>query len=318
MTDMDAVLFDRYGPPDVLRVGRVARPTAGEGELLVRVHALGVNGGELAARSGRIRLITGRRFPQRLGIDLVGEVASVGPGVVGREPGEQVWGVLGRTMASAAEYVAVAADRTAPAPAALSATESASLIAGATTSLTALSEKAGLRPGERLLVRGAAGGVGSVAVQVGKHLGARVTALASEGAREFLTGLGADEVVDRRRHGPADLGEFDVVLDTVGTEHRAYRRLLAPGGRMVAIALDYGRLPAAAGYLLVSAVHGRRRVRFFSGAPDTALLVRAAQLAEQGVLRPVVDTVHPLAAVADAHRALESGGVRGKHVLRVV
>ncbi|WP_338315529.1 alcohol dehydrogenase catalytic domain-containing protein, partial [Streptomyces bohaiensis] len=198
MTDMDAVLFDRYGPPDVLRVGRVARPTAGAGELLVRVHALGVNGGELAARSGRIRLMTGRRFPQRLGIDLVGEVVAVGPGVVGRELGERVWGVLGRTMASAAAYVAVAADRTAPAPAALSATESASLVAGATTSLTALSAKAGLRPGERLLVRGAAGGVGSVAVQVGKHLGARVTALASQGAREFLTDLGADEVLDRR------------------------------------------------------------------------------------------------------------------------
>jgi NADPH:quinone reductase-like Zn-dependent oxidoreductase len=163
-------------------------------------------------------------------------------------------------------------------------------------------------------VRGASGGVGSVAVQLGRAWGAHVTALANPRNHDFVRGLGADEVVDHAAD-PAGLGRFDVVLDTYGGSPRAYRRLLAPGGRMVGIAF---RSAGDLAYLAASAVFGPRRVRFFSGNPGHELLADLTALVERGAVRPVVEAVHPLARIADAHRALEAGGVRGKHVVRVI
>lgn len=314
---MRAALFDRYGPPDVLYEGKVPVPVIEPGEVLVRVRTASVNGADLSARAGRLRLVTGRRFPQRGGLDFVGEVAEVGSSVTGIREGRQVWGVLGRKFGSAAEYVAVRPRQIAPAPANLTPAEAVSLLVGGVTAITGLRDKARVKSGERLLVRGASGGVGSVAVQVGKLLGARVTGLAGAKNLDFVRELGADEALDHRATGPSDLGAYDVILDTVGTEHPAYRRLLAPGGRMIAIAFDYDRIAASLGYAVGSAVHGSRRVRLFSGNPTTSLLAELTRYAEAGSLRPVVDTVRPLTEIAEAHRALEAGGVRGKHVIQV-
>ncbi|WP_426501150.1 NAD(P)-dependent alcohol dehydrogenase [Streptomyces sp. D54] len=317
MNDMRAALYDRYGPPEVLYEGRVPVPARGPGEVLVRVHAASVNGGELHGRAGKVRLVTGRRFPQRTGFDFVGEVAEADATVTGLRAGDQVWGFLGRTFGSVAEYVSVRPRRIAYAPGNVTPTEAVSLLAGGTTSLTALRDKAGLRAGERLLVRGASGGVGSVAVQLGKALGAHVTGLASAKNLGFVRDLGADEALDHRETPLAGLDRYDVILDTVGTEHRLLRRRLAPGGRLVSIAFDIDRPVRSVGYLLGSAVHGSRRVRFFSGNPKHDLLAELTAYVERGDLRPVVDTVHPLAEIAAAHRALEEGGVRGKHVIQL-
>ncbi|MDF9805547.1 hypothetical protein M2436_004094 [Streptomyces sp. HB372] len=226
MNDMRAALYDRYGPPEVLYEGRVPAPVRKPGEVLVRVHAASVNGGELYGRAGKVRLVTGRRFPQRTGLDFVGEVAEVDPTVTGLRAGDRVWGLLGRTFGSAAEYVSVRPRRIAYAPGNITPTEAVSLLAGGTTSLTALRDKAGLRAGERLLVRGASGGVGSVAVQLGKALGAHVTGLASAKNLDFVRDLGADEALDHRATPLSDLDRYDVILDTVGTEHRALRQRL--------------------------------------------------------------------------------------------
>ncbi|WP_204039542.1 NAD(P)-dependent alcohol dehydrogenase [Acrocarpospora phusangensis] len=315
---MRAALYDRYGPPDVLYEGKVPVPQIKPDEVLVRVHAASVNGGELAGRAGKLRLVTGRRFPQRTGIDFTGEIAEVGPSVAGLREGERVWGILGRKFGSVAEYVAVRPRQTAPAPADLTMVEAVSLLAGGTTSITALRDKAHLKAGERLLVRGASGGVGSVAVQIGKLFGAHVTALAGPKNLDFVRDLGADEVLDYHTTHPSGLGAFDVIMDTVGTHHPAYRRLLAPGGRMVAIAFDLENLLTSLSYILGSAVHGSQRVRFFSGNPGHELFAELTRYAENGDIRPVVDTVHPLAGIAAAHRALEAGGVRGKHVIQLV
>ncbi|MBR8643737.1 NAD(P)-dependent alcohol dehydrogenase [Streptomyces tuirus] len=314
---MRAALFDRYGLPDVLYEGKVPVPVIEPGEVLVRVRAASVNGADVAARAGKLRLVTGRRFPKRSGIDFAGEVAEVGSSVTGIHEGRQVWGLLGRKFGSAAEYVAVKPRQIAPAPANLTPDQAVSLLAGGATGLTGLRDKAHVKTGERLLVRGASGGVGSVAVQIGKLLGARVTALAGAQNLDFVRDLGADEALDYRTTGPSDLGPYDVILDTVGTEHPAYRRLLAPGGRMIAIAFDYDRITASLGYVAASAVHGPRRVRLFSGNPTTSMLADLTRHAEAGTLRPVVDTVRPLTEIAEAHRALEAGGVRGKHVIQV-
>ncbi|MEV6434250.1 NAD(P)-dependent alcohol dehydrogenase [Streptomyces anulatus] len=318
MNDMRAALYDRYGPPEVLYEGRVPVPARKPGEVLVRVHAASVNGGEVHGRAGKVRLVTGRRFPQRTGIDFVGEVAEVDPAVTGPRAGDRVWGLLGRTFGSAAEYVSVRPRQIAYAPGNVTSTEAVSLLAGGTTSLTALRDKAGLRAGERLLVRGASGGVGSVAVQLGKALGAHVTGLASAKNLDFVRELGADEALDHRATPLVDLNRYDVILDTVGTEHRALQRRLTAGGRLVSIAFDIDRPVRSIGCILGSVVQGRRRVRFFSGNPKHDLLAELTAYVERGDLRPVVDTVRPLAEIAAAHRALEAGGVRGKHVIDLV
>lgn len=315
---MRAAMHDRFGGPEVLYVGTAPKPAPGPGEVLVRVRATSVNGGELLARAGRVRFVSGRKFPQRTGLDFAGEVVALGPAATGPAVGDRVWGIMPRTsgFGSAAEYVAVRPRQLGRIPKGLDAVEAAALPAG-TTAITALRDKARLRPGERLLVRGAAGGVGHVAVQLGKALGAHVTGLARADNLGLVRGLGADEAYDYRATGPADLGRYDVVLDTVGKDLAAHRRLLGPAGRMVTIAFDLDRPVASLGYLLASTVHGRRRVRFFSGNPRTALFNDLAAYVADGAIRPVVDTVFPLEEIGAAHRALEAGGVRGKFVVRV-
>ncbi|WP_328315440.1 NAD(P)-dependent alcohol dehydrogenase [Streptomyces sp. NBC_00388] len=318
MSEMRAALFDRYGPPEVLYVGSVPIPTIKPDQVLVRVHAVSVNGGELAGRAGKLRLITGRTFPQGTGVDFAGEVAAVGASVTGVRVGDRVWGIQRLKVASMAEYVAISPRKISPAPRSLTPAEAISLLAGGTTSLTALRDHAAIKPGERLLVRGASGGVGSVAVQIGKLLGAHVVALAGARNLDFVRGLGADEVLDYRTTPLSQLSSFDVILDAAGTQQSRLRRLLAPGGRMVAITTDLNRPLASLTTILTSAVHGRGRIRIFSGNPDTQLLTELTQYAENGDVVPVIDTVHTLDDIAAAHRALEAGGVRGKHVIQVV
>ncbi|MEU7990146.1 NAD(P)-dependent alcohol dehydrogenase [Streptosporangium canum] len=321
-SEMRAALFDRYGPPEVLYVGTVRKPVPGPGEVLVRVHAASVNGGELHGRAGKLRPVTGllqRGFPKRMGLDFTGEVVALGPDPAepGPRVGDRVWGGLDRTFGSVAEYLAVRPRHLSLVPAGLDLVEASALPVG-TTAITALRDKAKLQPGERLLVRGGSGGVGVVAVQLGRALGAHVTALAGARNLDLVRDLGAHEAYDYATTRPADLPRFDVVMDTVGTEHPAYRRLLPPSGRMVAIAFDINRVAASLLYVAASTVYGRRRVRFFSGRPTHRLLADLTRYVETGAIRPVVDTVFPLEEIAKAHRALEAGGVGGKIIVRIV
>lgn len=322
---MRAALYDRVGPPDVLYEGSVPMPVTPADGVLVKVAAATVNGGELTVRSGELPgWLLRNPFPRQMGLDFVGEVAEVGSAVAGYGVGDVVWGLLderpdasGQSLRSLAEYVVVRPSQMSRAPATLDPVQASTIPAGGLTALLALRREARLRAGEKLLVRGAGGGVGSMVVQLGCAFGAEVTALGGAPSLDFVRQLGAVRAHDHRTTGPNELGRFDVVVDAVGTDLHRYRRLLRPGGRMVAVRFDTDHVVRSLVGIGASAVHGGKRIRFFRGAPDHELLTELARLADDGTIRPVVDTVYPLSRIADAHRHLERGGVRGKIVVTI-
>ncbi|MET7973510.1 NADP-dependent oxidoreductase [Streptomyces mirabilis] len=315
---MKAAQITSYGDAaDVLRINDVDRPAPGAGEVLVRVEASSVNGHDVIIRSGEMKIVSGRRFPLGTGLDFAGVVTESGTGVEGLRVGDRVWGTVHprqrHTIAGAAEYVVVPADRLAPAPAGLSAADAASLVVAGATALIAVRDTVRLAPGEKVLVRGAAGGVGTAAVQLAHALGGQVTALARARHAPALTDLGADEVLDHGSTTSDRIGPFDVIVDTVGTELNCYRSRLAKGGRMVTVGLSAPALAAIA----ASSAYGARRIRTFSANPDATVLRALADHVTSGALRPVVNSVYPLADIAAAHQAFERGGVVGKHVVAV-
>jgi NADPH:quinone reductase-like Zn-dependent oxidoreductase len=316
---MRAARYDRYGAPDVLYEGSVPVPTYTHEEILVRVHAASVNSIDTAVRAGKLRIFTGRKFPRGTSLDFAGEISAVGAKTTGFQVGDRVWGALplGK-WGSAAEFITVPEEYLALSPTGVDLTLAAALPVVGATALIALRKIAKLQPGENLLVRGASGGVGMVAVQLGHALGANVTGLASSANLAFVGELGADRTFDYATTQPGELGSFDVILDAVGSELRRYRRLLAPKGRMITIAIDPKAPVAALLYLAADAVFGGRRVRFFSAKVSAEILNDLTSYVETGAIRPVVDTVYPLSEISAAHGALEKGGRRGKQIVALL
>ena len=313
---MRAAQFNLFGPPHVLHITQVSQPALPLNGVLVRVRASSVNPHDTIVRSGKLRLITGSRFPLGTGLDFAGEIAAVGDEVDDLQVGERAWGTVSvtgkHTTAAAAEYVAVPSGRVARTPEGLTDVQAAALAVVGTTAFTALVDKIRLKPGERVLVRGAAGGVGAAAVQLAHAMGAHTTALASSKDVDYVNSLGANEVLDYKANGPKNLPAFDVILDTAGTTLGSFRARLAPGGRMVTV--NFG----SAGAMLsigLSTVFGSRRIRTFSGNPMRRELEAITPYIEAGTLRPEVGEVFPLEAIAAAHVALETKSGRGKRVL---
>jgi len=315
MPTMRAVQFHAYGPPDVLHVATVASPEASPGQVLVRVEAATVNGHDLFTRSGALKLITGRKFPLGTGIDFAGEVVDTG-GAPDLAPGQKVWGSLAamkpHSTGAMADYVLVSADRIAERPTQLSAVEAASLVVTGTTALRALQDIANVAAGEQVLIRGAAGGVGLAAVQIAAALQAEVTTLSSGKDLEALRDFGAIHTLDYRRSTLGGLGQFDVILDTVGTQLMAYRRHLTRRGRMVTIAFTSA---TAFAEIAASSIHGHRRIRAFSSDAKRDLLDRLGALVTAGTLHPVVAATFTIDDIAAAHASQQTGGKRGKRVI---
>ncbi len=319
---MRAALLDRYGSSADITVRDVPVPRIGPGEVLVRVHAASVNGGELLMIRGALGPLSGRRFPKGLGMDFSGTVAAAGAAVRDLDVGDRVWGLIrsvplwrAGAPGAVAEYLAVGREQVQRLPAPLSLADAASLPVVGPTAVRAVDVVARVRAGEDVLVRGGAGGVGSMMVQLAHSSGAHVTALAGAANATFISALGADVVLDHRTTAAADLPRYDVVLDAVGSDLPAYRRLLRPRGRMVAVALD----PALRGILAVAAsrVHSSRRIRFSREYPGPAEYDALARAIAQGRCRPVIGGRFPLHEAAAAYRAAEDGGVRGKLVIDV-
>jgi len=320
VTTMRAAQFHSYGPPEVITTGTAPIPEPAAGDVQVRVGATTVNGGELMFRAGRLRLLSRSRFPKGLGIDFAGQVSAIGADVHDVRVGDRVWGVLDSRkttlrqspVGAAADYLVVAASRVATLPDGVAYGDAVALLAGS-TALTALRDKAHLRSGERLLLRGGTGGVGYVGLQLGHAFGAHVTTLVSARNIDTARQYGADVALDYRTTRPEDLGEFDVIFDTVGTRMNAYRQHLARGGRMVSITV----VPPlrALATIIGSTVHGSRRIRIFSGNPDRHLLENYAGYIRNGDLRALIAGTYPLEDLAGAHRAAERGGGHGKRII---
>jgi NADPH:quinone reductase-like Zn-dependent oxidoreductase len=321
---MFAILHERYGRPDVLELRDVDKPVIGDDQVLVRVHASSVNPVEWYGVSGPYfaRVGNGVRRPkeQTVGADLAGTVEAVGRDVTSLEPGDEVFGVSG---ASWAEYTLARESRLAKKPANLTFEEAAAVPVAGVTALQALRDKGHVRPGRKVLINGASGGVGTFAVQLAKTFGAEVTAVCSTGNVEQARSLGADRVVDYTKEDFTQLGvQHDLVLDIAGSRSfLEMRKVLSPeatfvlvGGRMTYRGL--GPLPHVGGTILKSRFRSQT-VTFFVAKITTDDLAFLADLLESGQVRAVIDRTYPVSEAPAALEYLGEGHARAKVVLTV-
>lgn len=312
---MKAVVFDRYGPPDVLRVEEIERPKPKEDEVLVKVRATTVNRTDCGFRAAEpffSRFFTGLLRPKYRtpGMELAGEVVAVGGAVSQFAVGDEVFGLRGNS--ANAEYVCVReSGALAHKPAALSFDEAAAVSDGACIALACL-QNADPLDGKRIVVYGASGSIGTAAVQLAKALSAHVTAVCATKSVELIRSLGADEIVDYTQKDFTKNGEtYDVVLDAVGKFSFARsRRSLAPGGLYVATDRPYN-FPLA----LLTKWVGERKVVFSASGYKRESVLLLKELLEAGKYRPVLDRTYPLEDVVEATRYVESWQKAGNVVL---
>ncbi|MCW5833991.1 MAG: NAD(P)-dependent alcohol dehydrogenase [Labilithrix sp.] len=322
---MRAVVYERYGAPDVLELRDVPTPTPRRREVLVEVRATSVTSADVRLRALDVppgfglfaRLAFGVFRPRQriLGVELAGVVVAIGEEVRRFAVGDAVFGLTGARMGCHAEYRALPEDGAlARIPEGLDFEQAAALPFGGTTALELL-RRANVRSGERVLVNGASGCVGAATVQLAKHLGAHVTGVSSTANLALLRALGADEVVDYTRGDFTGNGEsYDVIVDTVGTAtFSRCRRSLEDGGRLVLAAAGLPEM------LAIPWVAMTTNARIIAGpvAERAEDVTRLAELAAKGRLEPVIDRVYPLEHAAKAHAYVDSKRKRGSVIVRV-
>ena len=325
---MKAIIYHRYGPPDVLKCEEVEKPTPGDDEVLIRVHAASVNPLDWHFMRGTpylMRLTAGPRKPKsgRLGADVSGEVEAAGKSVTRFKPGDQVFGVC---RGAFAEYGCVPESKLVLKPGSVSFEQAASLPVAAVTALQGLRGKGQVQPGQKVLINGAAGGVGTFAVQIGKWLGAEVTGVCSARNVEMLRRLGADHVIDYTRENFTQSAQrYDAILDNVGNHSLSdYRRVLPPKGKYVLVggggATDKGLLGPGLSRAVTSTVLSwfvSQDMRFFIADINTKDLTTLGDLVAVGKITPVIDRQYKLSETPEAMSYLEQGHARGKVVISI-
>lgn len=323
---MKAIVYHRYGSPDVVALAEVPKPTPKSHEVLIRIHATTVTTGDWRARSLNLpagfglmgRLVFGIFGPRQpiLGQELAGTIEAVGPAVTRFKAGDEVFAFTLAGYGCHAEYRTIAEDGLiALKPADLSFEEAATLSFGGTTALNLLRDRAGIKRGDRVLIVGASGGVGSAAVQIAKHFGAEVTGVCSTGNLELVRAIGADHVIDYTREDFANTGDtYDIIVDTTGTAPFARcEKALKQGGRLVVV---LGTLAQTLGLGGPSRQSGKKVIAVVAAVrPDDMRFL--AGLAESGELKPVIDRSYPLENAAEAHAYVDTGRKRGSVVLTV-
>lgn len=307
---MKALVYDRFGPPEVLEIRERPTPEPGPGEVLVRVHAIPVGPGDCKLRAGELRHFVDVAFPKVPGRYASGVVLGVGDGVAWPRPGDEVvLASLHRDSGTAAEQILCAPAQMASKPAGLSHVETAAFVQGAVTAWACLVEAGQIARGERLLVLGAAGAVGSACVELGRHLGVQVTGVCRAADRQFVLDLGADDAIAYDLSGALDrVLPQDIVVDLVGgAAHARSRAALRPGGRIVYVHADPIPPPA-----------DDRRIEVVNApvGASAAVLDAVSRLADRGVFQARVALARPLARASELHALMERRAIRrGRAVL---
>lgn len=319
---MRAATIERYGSPDVITVEEIERPTCGPDEVLIAVRAASVNPYDWHLMTGTpflVRLQGGWRAPKsrRLGLDVAGVIESVGENITKLAVGDEVFG---GAPGAFAEYVAVRDDTLVHKPANISFEEAAAVPVGALTAVQGLRDHGRVEPGQHVLINGASGGVGTYAVQLAKHFGAKVTGVCSTKNVGMVRSLGADHVVDYTAEDFAANGvDYDLILDNMGNRKISdYKRCLSPSGTYVVVGGPKGRLLGPMGHMvkaLLAFKIGPRRAASFMAQHTLGDMELLRDLLASGALRSVIDTVYTLDETAAALRHLETGHARGKIII---
>jgi NADPH:quinone reductase-like Zn-dependent oxidoreductase len=316
---MKAFMWERYGPPETLRLAEVEKPTPDADEVLVKVLGASVNPADWHSMRGKpvfSRFTLGLLRPKHriLGVDVAGRVESVGGGVTRFKPGDEVYAnLLDHGYGGFAEYVSVPVEAMSLKPANLSFEEAAAVPMAAVTALQGLRHHGPIRPQEKVLVNGASGGVGTFAVQIAKSYGAEATGVTSARNLDLVGSLGADHVVDYATTDFARTGRrYDLILDTVGNRSVPdLRRALADGGKAAVSGFT------SVGKLMGVSLRGGKDVSMVEAHVNTQDLELLSQLIEAGKVRPQIDRLYPFAEIPAAIAYLEKGRARGKVVVGV-
>jgi NADPH:quinone reductase-like Zn-dependent oxidoreductase len=316
---MKAIVQNNYGSPDVLELREVDRPVVTDDSMLIRVHATSINAGDYFSIKGSpwlVRMSVGFPKPKNyiLGWDVAGRIEAVGKNVERFKPGDEAFGAC---IHAFAECVSADADKFALKPANLTFEQAAAVPTAALTALQALRDKGNLQPGQKVLINGASGGVGTFAVQIAKALGGEVTGVCSTTKGDLVRSLGADHVVDYTREDFTQSGKrYDLILDNVANRtFRDLRRALAPQGKIIPNSGHGGMGYVFKAYFLSSFTGRQGRPFLTSGnGKDLAVL---KDLIESGKLAPVIDRTYPLSETPDAFRYLIENHAKGKVVITV-
>jgi len=322
---MKAIVYTEYGPPKVLQVKEVERPTSKDDEVLVKVHAAAINSGNLFMVSGKpflSRMSSGLLGPKHLnpGSDVAGRVEAVGKSVTKFKPGDEVFADNYGGFGTYAEYVCVPESELALKPANITFEEAAAVPQAALVALQGLRNEGQIQAGEKVLVIGASGGNGTFAVQIAKAFGAEVAAVCSTRNIELVRSIGADHVIDYSQKDFAQDGEqYDLIISMAGYRSlQDYKRALLPGGIFVWAG---GPLKGLFEAMLLGswvARKGNKKLTNLSHQPNQGDLVYMAGLMEAGKVKPVIDRCFPLEETAEAFRYYEAGHMQGKVVVTVV
>ena len=332
---MKAFIVDRYGGPDRVRAGETTEPEVGENDVLIQIHAAGVNPLDFKIRNGEFKQIMPYRLPLILGNEAAGVAVRIGSRVRRFKPGDEVYAKTGKgRIGTFAEFIAIAEDDVAHKPKALTMEEAASIPLVGLTAWQALVERANLKKGQRVLIQAGSGGVGTFAIQLARHLGAIVATTASAANFDLVKRLGAETVIDYRKDDFASiLKDYDLVLNSQGGETLDKSlRVLKPGGMLISIAgppdPDFAEEIAASWIVRlamrflsyrVRRAARRRHVRysFLFMRANGEQLRELSSLIDSGVIRPVVDRVFSFASTKEAMAYVETGRAKGKVVVKV-
>ena len=322
---MKAIVYTEYGSPDVIQFKEVEKPTPKDDEVLIKIHAASVNAGDwhyLRGTPWLFRLASGLLKPKNifLGADVAGRVQAVGKNVTQFQPGDEVFGDLSACGRGAfAEYVCASATALVLKPANISFEEAAAVPVAAGTALQGLQSKVQIQPGQKVLINGASGGVGTFAVQIAKAFRAEVTAVCSTRNVGRMLSIGADHVIDYSKEDfTQNVQQYDFILAANGYRPFSdYKRALAPGGTYVMTGGTTGQMFEAMILGPLVSMTGNKKMVNVMAKPDKENLTFIKDLLEAGKVKPVIDRCYPLSDVAEAIRYLETGHAQGKVVITV-